>query len=94
MGKTKTKERPIRRETKWVLSFFKESARFCINTRLRTPLGGPVQTFEAIERMLLRYITPTQAEQGIQLVGSEQANNNLLYFSQSKAKPLPGRNRH
>jgi len=43
---------------------FKESARFCINTRLRTPLGGPVQTFEAIERMLLRYITPNQAEPG------------------------------
>lgn len=30
-----------------------EAARFCINTRLRTNLGGPTQTFAALERMLL-----------------------------------------
>lgn len=30
-----------------------EAARFCISTRLRTNLGGPTQTFAALERMLL-----------------------------------------
>ncbi|CAA2970673.1 serine threonine- kinase SMG1-like [Olea europaea subsp. europaea] len=30
-----------------------EAARFCINTRLRTNLGGPTQTFAALERMLV-----------------------------------------
>ncbi|XP_073014956.1 uncharacterized protein [Primulina eburnea] len=30
-----------------------EAARFCITTRLRTNLGGPTQTFAALERMLL-----------------------------------------
>ncbi|XP_052179665.1 uncharacterized protein LOC127792986 [Diospyros lotus] len=30
-----------------------EAARYCITTRLRTNLGGPTQTFAALERMLL-----------------------------------------
>ncbi|GER50411.1 serine/threonine-protein kinase SMG1 [Striga asiatica] len=30
-----------------------EAARFCITSRLRTNLGGPTQTFAALERMLL-----------------------------------------
>ncbi|KAK8968828.1 Serine/threonine-protein kinase TOR [Platanthera guangdongensis] len=30
-----------------------EAARYCINLRLRTNLGGPAQTFAALERMLL-----------------------------------------
>lgn len=30
-----------------------ECARFCVGTRLKTPFGGPMQTFEAIERMLI-----------------------------------------
>ncbi|KAI0503534.1 hypothetical protein KFK09_014468 [Dendrobium nobile] len=30
-----------------------EAARYCINLRLRTNLGGPTQTFAALERMLL-----------------------------------------
>ncbi|KAF6172570.1 hypothetical protein GIB67_007083 [Kingdonia uniflora] len=30
-----------------------EAARYCINGRLRTNLGGPTQTFAALERMLL-----------------------------------------
>lgn len=30
-----------------------EASRYCINLRLRTNLGGPTQTFAAIERMLL-----------------------------------------
>ncbi|RKO86478.1 hypothetical protein BDK51DRAFT_31709, partial [Blyttiomyces helicus] len=29
-----------------------ETARYCVLTRLRTPLGAPIQTFEAIERTL------------------------------------------
>ncbi len=29
-----------------------ECAKFCIVTRLRTPFGGPVQTFESIERLV------------------------------------------
>ncbi|KAL6068818.1 Serine/threonine-protein kinase smg1 [Balamuthia mandrillaris] len=32
-----------------------ESARLCIERRLHTPLGGPVQTFQVIERMLAHY---------------------------------------
>eukprot|EP00026_Physarum_polycephalum_P000029 Phypoly_transcript_00029.p1 GENE.Phypoly_transcript_00029~~Phypoly_transcript_00029.p1 ORF type:complete len:2984 (-),score=506.25 Phypoly_transcript_00029:303-8192(-) len=30
-----------------------ECARFCVHTRLRTPLGDPVRTFESFERMLV-----------------------------------------
>jgi hypothetical protein len=34
-----------------------ECARYCILHRLRTPFGGPMQTFEALERMLAAYAT-------------------------------------
>lgn len=30
-----------------------EAGRYCVITRLRTPLGDPVRTFESIERMLV-----------------------------------------
>ncbi len=38
-----------------------ECARYCINTRLRTPFGGPMQTFEAIEKLLIAYASVTGA---------------------------------
>lgn len=34
-----------------------ESARYCILSRLRTPFGGPQQTFAAFERMLQSLIS-------------------------------------
>ena len=34
-----------------------ESARYCVTCRLRTPLGGPMQTFQSIERILVEIST-------------------------------------
>ncbi|KAK6159412.1 hypothetical protein DH2020_006726 [Rehmannia glutinosa] len=47
-----------------------EAARFCITTRLRTNLGGPTQTFAALERMLLDISHVLQLE-------TEQNDGNL-----------------
>ncbi|KAL6522620.1 Serine/threonine-protein kinase smg1 [Orobanche minor] len=52
-----------------------EAARFCITTRLRTNLGGPTQTFAALERMLLdiSHVLQLEAEQNdgvLNIIGS------------------------
>ncbi|KAL8554396.1 hypothetical protein ACS0TY_002546 [Phlomoides rotata] len=52
-----------------------EAARFCITTRLRTNLGGPTQTFAALERMLLDIshllqLESTQNDGALNIIGS------------------------
>ncbi|TVU45150.1 hypothetical protein EJB05_04625, partial [Eragrostis curvula] len=49
-----------------------EAARHCINLRLRTHLGGPTQTFAALERMLLdvtNVLTPEAKEGEVRHIG-------------------------
>ncbi|KAI6701259.1 hypothetical protein NL676_015583 [Syzygium grande] len=48
-----------------------EAARYCVSTRLRTNLGGPSQTFAALERMLLDVVHVLQLD-------SEQNDGNLI----------------
>ncbi|XP_051146929.1 uncharacterized protein LOC127262327 isoform X2 [Andrographis paniculata] len=52
-----------------------EAARFCITTRLRTNLGGPTQTFAALERMLLDvshvlHLETEQSDGSLNITGS------------------------
>lgn len=61
-----------------------EAARYCISTRLRTNLGGPTQTFAAIERMLLDIAHLLQLD-------SEQSDGNLSMIGASGAHLLPMR---
>ncbi|KAI3895751.1 hypothetical protein MKW98_025542 [Papaver atlanticum] len=60
-----------------------EAARYCIITRVRTNLGGPTQTFAALERMLLEIAHLLQLE-------TEQSDGNLTLGS-SGAHLLPMR---
>ncbi|KAK9165650.1 hypothetical protein Scep_000841 [Stephania cephalantha] len=60
-----------------------EAARYCITVRLRTNLGGPTQTFAALERMLLDIAHILQLE-------TEQSDSNLNIVS-SGAHLLPMR---
>ncbi|OVA05179.1 Phosphatidylinositol 3-/4-kinase [Macleaya cordata] len=60
-----------------------EAARYCITTRIRTNLGGPTQTFAALERMLLDIAHVLQLD-------SEQSDGNLNVGS-SGAHLLPMR---
>ncbi|XP_076957542.1 uncharacterized protein LOC143633064 [Bidens hawaiensis] len=53
-----------------------EAARYCITTRLRTNLGGPSQTFAALERMLLDVAHVLQ-------VNSDQSDPNLNLLGNS-----------
>ena len=61
-----------------------EAARFCIAMRLRTNLGGPTQTFAALERMLLDIAHLLQLD-------SEQIDGNLSMIGSSGAHLLPMR---
>lgn len=61
-----------------------EAARYCISTRLRTNLGGPTQTFAALERMLLDLALLLQLD-------SEQLDGNLSMIGASGAHLLPMR---
>lgn len=61
-----------------------ETARYCISTRLRTNLGGPTQTFAALERMLLDVAHLLQYD-------SEQTDGNLSMIGSSGAHLLPMR---
>ncbi|MBA0677143.1 hypothetical protein Goari_018564 [Gossypium aridum] len=61
-----------------------EAARYCISTRLRTNLGGPTQTFAALERMLL------DVSHVLQLDG-EQNDGSLSIIGSSGAHLLPMR---
>ncbi|KAA8536147.1 hypothetical protein F0562_028625 [Nyssa sinensis] len=61
-----------------------EAARYCITTRLRTNLGGPTQTFAALERMLLDIAHVLQLH-------AEQSDGNLNITSSSYAHLLPMR---
>ncbi|KAL4302693.1 hypothetical protein GQ457_10G022950 [Hibiscus cannabinus] len=61
-----------------------EAARYCISTRLRTNLGGPTQTFAALERMLL------DISHVLQLDG-EQNDGSLSIIGSSGAHLLPMR---
>ncbi|KAL3515228.1 hypothetical protein ACH5RR_022130 [Cinchona calisaya] len=61
-----------------------EAARYCISTRLRTNLGGPTQTFAALERMLLDIAHLLQLD-------SHQSDGNLTITSSSYAHLLPMR---
>ncbi|KAJ7967387.1 Serine/threonine-protein kinase SMG1 [Quillaja saponaria] len=61
-----------------------EAARYCIATRLRTNLGGPTQTFAALERMLLDIAHLLQLD-------SEQNDGNLTVIGSSGAHLLPMR---
>ncbi|KAK4848883.1 hypothetical protein QYF36_018291 [Acer negundo] len=61
-----------------------EAARFCIATRLRTNLGGPTQTFAALERMLLDIAHVLQLD-------SEQIDGNLSIIGSSGTHLLPMR---
>ncbi|EPS70294.1 hypothetical protein M569_04464, partial [Genlisea aurea] len=60
-----------------------EAARFCVTTRLRTHLGGPTQTFAAIERMLIDISLLLQLE-------TDQSNG-ALTLAGSYARSLPMR---
>ncbi|XP_024959316.1 uncharacterized protein LOC112500194 [Cynara cardunculus var. scolymus] len=59
-----------------------EAARYCITTRLRTNLGGPSQTFAALERMLLDVAHVLQ-------VNTDQSDSNLNILGSSYAHLLP-----
>lgn len=61
-----------------------ESARYCIATRLRTNLGGPTQTFAALERMLLDVAHVLQLD-------TEQIDGNLSIIGSSGTHLLPMR---
>ncbi|KAL7583725.1 hypothetical protein Lser_V15G45780 [Lactuca serriola] len=61
-----------------------EAARYCITTRLRTNLGGPSQTFAALERMLVDVAHVLQAN-----TDQSDANLNILGSSYSHAHLLP-----
>ncbi|CAL1372471.1 unnamed protein product [Linum trigynum] len=61
-----------------------EAARYCIATRLRTNLGGPSQTFAALERMLLDVAHLIQLD-------VEQNDGNLSIIGSSGAHLLPMR---
>ena len=61
-----------------------EAARYCIATRLRTNLGGPTQTFAALERMLLDIAHLLQLD-------NEQNDGNLSMIGSSGAHLLPMR---
>ncbi|XWS40368.1 hypothetical protein CRYUN_Cryun18bG0135200 [Craigia yunnanensis] len=61
-----------------------EAARYCIYTRLRTNLGGPTQTFAALERMLLDISHVLQLD-------SEQNDGSLSIIGSSGAHLLPMR---
>ncbi|KAK3412470.1 hypothetical protein EUGRSUZ_I01219 [Eucalyptus grandis] len=61
-----------------------EAARYCVSTRLRTNLGGPSQTFAALERMLLDVVHVLQLD-------SEQNDGNLSMINTSGAHLLPMR---
>ncbi|XP_030522831.1 uncharacterized protein LOC115735623 [Rhodamnia argentea] len=61
-----------------------EAARYCVSTRLRTNLGGPSQTFAALERMLLDVVHVLQLD-------SEQNDVNLSMINTSGAHLLPMR---
>ncbi|CAN1133576.1 Serine/threonine-protein kinase SMG1 [Linum perenne] len=61
-----------------------EAARYCITTRLRTNLGGPSQTFAALERMLLDVAHVLQLD-------VEQSDGNLGIVGSSGAHLLPMR---
>ncbi|XP_050232487.1 uncharacterized protein LOC126681128 isoform X2 [Mercurialis annua] len=61
-----------------------EAARYCIATRLRTNLGGPTQTFAALERMLLDIAHVLQLD-------LEQNDGNLSLIGSSGAHLLPMR---
>ncbi|CAL9022136.1 unnamed protein product [Prunus brigantina] len=61
-----------------------EAARYCIATRLRTNLGGPTQTFAALERMLLDVAH-------LLMLDSEQNDGNLSMIGSSGAHLLPMR---
>lgn len=58
-----------------------EAARHCVNLRLRTNLGGPTQTFAALERMLLDI--PNQL-----LMDTEQVEGKYLGSSNAHLLPL------
>lgn len=61
-----------------------EAARYCIATRLRTNLGGPTQTFAALERMLLDIAHLLQLD-------NEQNDGNSSMIGSSGAHLLPMR---
>ncbi|CAN4112297.1 unnamed protein product [Withania somnifera] len=61
-----------------------EAARYCITTRLRTNLGGPTQTFAALERMLLDVAHVLQLD-------ADQSDGNLNIIGSSYAHLLPMR---
>lgn len=58
----------------WVIQ---EAARHCIAVRLRTHLGGPSQTFGALERMLLEVVRSLQADNGQRETGSAVVMQNV-----------------
>jgi hypothetical protein len=45
---------PARKVILWVMQ---ASARFCVNRKLKTPLGGPQQSLQAMENVLMQSIT-------------------------------------
>ncbi|GLT97003.1 hypothetical protein SLE2022_145910 [Rubroshorea leprosula] len=61
-----------------------EAARYCISTRLRTNLGGPTQTFAALERMLLDIAHVLELD-------GEQNDGSLSIIGSSGAHLLPMR---
>ncbi|KAK4401593.1 Serine/threonine-protein kinase SMG1 [Sesamum angolense] len=70
-----------------------EAARFCITTRLRTNLGGPTQTFAALERMLLdiSHVLQLETEQNdgsLNIIGStilpHASRTSSLFFRANK----------
>ncbi|KAJ0077716.1 hypothetical protein Patl1_36279 [Pistacia atlantica] len=61
-----------------------DAARYCIATRLRTNLGGPTQTFAALERMLLDIAHVLQLD-------TEQIDGNLSIIGSSGTHLLPMR---
>lgn len=61
-----------------------EAARYCITLRLRTNLGGPTQTFAALERMLLDIAHLLQLD-------NEHSDGNLTMVGVSGARLLPMR---
>ncbi|XP_075074220.1 uncharacterized protein LOC107823315 [Nicotiana tabacum] len=61
-----------------------EATRYCITTRLRTNLGGPTQTFAALERMLLDVAHVLQLD-------ADQSDGNLNIIGSSYAHLLPMR---
>ncbi|VFQ78326.1 unnamed protein product [Cuscuta campestris] len=61
-----------------------EGARYCITTRLRTNLGGPTQTFAALERMLLDVANVLKLD-------ADESDGTLNIISSSYAHLLPMR---